>query len=141
MKKYLQKSDSMKKIVLLGLLIILFIQCTTVKKQNAQLDVFISVKKMKQDVDYTYQKLQQLHPNLYGYIDKSVLDYKFDSLKTTITSPLKPINFYKKLSPLVAAVRQGHSLVYTPTKQLTKKEAKLLEKKALVLFRNLIWMS
>jgi hypothetical protein len=41
-------------------------------------------------------------------IDKPSLDYKFDSLKTTITSPLKPLGFYKKLSPLVAAVRQGH---------------------------------
>jgi hypothetical protein len=42
---------------------------------------------MKQDVDYTYQKLQQLHPNLYGYIDKSVLDYKFDSLKLRLLVP------------------------------------------------------
>jgi C-terminal processing protease CtpA/Prc len=84
---------------------------------------------MKQDVDFTYKKLQQLHPNLYGYIDKAALDHKFDSLKKTITSPLKPLGFYKKLSPLVAAVRQGHSQVYTPTKQFTKKESKALTKK------------
>jgi hypothetical protein len=80
MKKYLLKMYNMKKILPV-LTVLLFIQCSSVKKQNAQLDVFISVEKMKQDVDYTYQKLQQLHPNLYGYIDKSVLDYKFDSLK------------------------------------------------------------
>lgn len=108
---------------------LLFIQCSSVQKQNAQLETLISVEKMKQDVDYTYQKLQQLHPNLYGYIDKEALDYKFDSLKKAINSPLKPLGFYKKLSPLVAAVRQGHSLVYTPAKQFTKKEAKVLEKK------------
>lgn len=119
----------MKKVLSLVLTTILFIQCSSVKKENAQLDTLISVEKMKQDVDYTYQKLQQLHPNLYGYIDKAALDYKFDSVKKTITSPLKPLDFYKKLSPLVAAVRQGHSLVYTPTKQFTKKEAKILEKK------------
>ena len=129
MKKYLPKMYSMKKILLITFAAILFIECSSVKKENAQLDTLISVEEMKQDVDYTYRKLQQLHPNLHGYIDKSALDYKFDSLKTTITSPLKPLGFYKKLSPLVAAVRQGHSLVYTPTKQLTKKEAKLLEKK------------
>jgi hypothetical protein len=62
---------------------------------------------MKQDVDYTY-KTTAITSNLYAYIDKPSLDYKFDSLKTTITSPLKPLVFYKKLSPLVAAVRQGH---------------------------------
>lgn len=119
----------MKKILLLVLTVLLFIQCSSVKKQNAQLDTLISVAQMKQDVDFTYQKLQRLHPNLYGYIDKAALDYKFDSVKKTITSPLKPLGFYKKLSPLVAAVRQGHSQVYTPTKQFTKKEAKILEKK------------
>lgn len=121
--------DNMKKILLLVLTVLLFIQCSSVKKYNAQLDALISVEKMKQDVDFTYQKLQRLHPNLYGYIDKGALDYKFDSVKKTITSPLKPLGFYKKLSPLVAAVRQGHSQVYTPTKQFTKKEAKILEKK------------
>jgi len=119
----------MKKLSGLLAIALFSINCSTVKRKNAQLDVFISVEQMQQDVDYTYQKLKQLHPNLYTYIDKPSLDYKFDSLKTTITSPLKPLGFYKKLSPIVAAVRQGHSLVYTPTKQLTKKEAKLLEKK------------
>jgi C-terminal processing protease CtpA/Prc len=119
----------MKKILLLVLTVLLFIQCSSVKNKNAQLETLLSVEKMKQDVDYTYQKLQRLHPNLYGYIDKAALDYKFDSVKKTITSPLKPLGFYKKLSPLVAAVRQGHSQVYTPTKQFTKKEAKILEKK------------
>jgi hypothetical protein len=37
--------------------------------------------KMKQDVDYTYQKTSAIASNLYGYIAKSILDYKFDSLK------------------------------------------------------------
>lgn len=121
----------MKKTVVLLCLLILFTQCTSVKNQNAQLDVFISVVKMKQDVDYTYLRLQQLHPNLYGYINKSSLDYKFDSLKTTLTIPLKPLGFYKKLSPLIAAVRQGHSQVYAPSKRFTKKETKGLAKKGI----------
>jgi C-terminal processing protease CtpA/Prc len=129
MKKYLPKMYSMKKVLVFTLTAILFIECSSIKKENAQLDDLVSVEEMKQDVDYTYRKLQQLHPNLYGYIDKSILDYKFDSLKTTITSPLKPLGFYKKLSPLVAAVRQGHSLVYAPAKQFTKKESKALTKK------------
>ena len=119
----------MKKILLLVLTVLLFIQCSSVKKHNAQLDTLISVEKMKQDVDFTYLQFQRLHPNLYGYIDKAALDYKFDSVKKTITSPLKPLGFYKKLSPFVAAVRQGHSQVYIPIKKFTKKEAKVLEKK------------
>jgi hypothetical protein len=37
-------------------LVILFIQCTSVKKCTIKCTIHISVEKMKQDVDYTYQK-------------------------------------------------------------------------------------
>jgi hypothetical protein len=38
-------------------------------------------------------KTTAITSNLYGYIDKSILDYKFDSLKTTIT--VQTFWFYK----------------------------------------------
>jgi hypothetical protein len=44
------------------------------------------------------KKLQQLHPNLYAYIDKPSLDYQFDSLKLRLLVA-QTIGFYKKLSP------------------------------------------
>ncbi|WP_366187178.1 S41 family peptidase [Flavobacterium ovatum] len=121
----------MKKIILFAFVILFFTQCTSVKKQNAHLDKFISTEKLKLDVDFTYKKLQQLHPNLYGYISQSVLDSKFDSLKQTITQPLKPLDFYKKLSPVVAAIRQGHTHLYAPTTVFTKRETKTLLKKGI----------
>jgi C-terminal processing protease CtpA/Prc len=121
----------MKKIILFVFTILFFTKCTSVKKQNAHLDKFISTKKLKSDVDFTYKTLQQLHPNLYGYISQSVLDSKFDSLKQTIIEPLKPLGFYKKLSPIVAAIKQGHTYVYGPTKLFTKKETKALLKKGI----------
>lgn len=121
----------MKKIILLGFVILLFVQCNSVKKQNAHYNALIPVSKLQEDIDFTYKKLQQLHPNLYDYITKSALDYKFDSLKTTITTPLKPLDFYKKISPIVAAVRQGHLYVYAPVVQMIKKESKALLNKGI----------
>jgi hypothetical protein len=61
---------------------------------------------LKSDVDFTHTKLQNLHPNLYWYISKSALDFKFDSIKSTIDQPITPLAF-KKLSPIVAAVRKA----------------------------------
>ncbi len=119
----------MKKIFILVFLSLLFVQCTSVKNHNSHLNDLISEKNLKSDVDFTYKKLQQLHPNLYWYISKKDLDYKFDSLKTTIRKPMKSLDFYKKLSPVVAAVRQGHTFVYPATKLMTKKETKALLKK------------
>lgn len=109
--------------------LLFFAQCSSVKKHNDQLTKLIQVDELKSDVDFTYKKLQNLHPNLYWYIAKKDLDYKFDSLKFAINRPITRLAFYKKLSPVVSAVRQGHTLVYPPEKLMTKKETKALLKK------------
>jgi hypothetical protein len=119
----------MKKIILFVFILLYFTQCGSVKKHNAHLTELIPIAQLKSDVDFTYRKLQKLHPNLYWYISKPALDSKFDSLKTRISKPITPLEFYKKLSPVVAAVRQGHSYLYPASKQMTNKETKALIKK------------
>jgi hypothetical protein len=119
----------MKKIIPYAFILLFFAQCSSVKKYNEYLTELIAVDKLKSDVDFTYKKLQHLHPNLYWYIAKKDLDYKFDSLKSTITAPITPLAFYKKVSPVVSAVRQGHTFIYPPEKLMTKKETKALLKK------------
>ena len=113
----------------LSTVIILFLiqSCVSAKKYNAKLEKPISKEKLHQDVDFAYEKLQKLHPNLYWYISKKDLDFKFDSLKTTINSPLKPAGFYQKLAPIVAEIREGHLRLVPPEKMLTKKEIKKLK--------------
>lgn len=121
----------MRKTALLVFMTLFFVQCASVKKHNAHLNDLISAEKLKSDVDFAYLKLQKLHPNLYWYISKKELDYKFDSLKSSITKPMLPFDFYRTLSPVVAAVREGHLVVYPPTKLLTKKQTKALLKKGI----------
>lgn len=121
----------MRKIVLFSFVMLFFVQCSSIKKHNKHLNDLIAEEKLKSDVDFTYRKLQELHPNLYWYISKEALDYKFDSLKATITKPITKFEFYKKISPVVAAVRQGHLAVYPPIKLFTKRETKSLIKKGI----------
>jgi hypothetical protein len=121
----------MRKIILFVFILLFFIQCNSVKKHNAHLKALIPIDQLKSDVDFTYTKLQNLHPNLYWYISKSALDFKFDSIKSTINQPITPPAFYKKLSPIVAAVRQGHSYLYPASTQMTKKETKALVRKGI----------
>ena len=83
----------MKKSLLLLLSIVLLISCNSVKRHNSQVNNPISVQKLKKDVDFAYQKLQKFQPALYWYISKEKLDFKFDSLKTTITKPLSSYEF------------------------------------------------
>jgi C-terminal processing protease CtpA/Prc len=119
----------MKKILFLSFFCLLFLQCTSVKEHNEHLNDLIPEKDLKADVDFAYKKLQRLQPKLYWYVSKKELDYKFDSLKNTITKPMTSFEFYKKLSPVIASVRQGHLIVSPSLKIMNKAENKALKDK------------
>lgn len=109
--------------------------CVSVKKYNQKHEILIAPELLKQDVDFAHEKLQKLHPKLYWYISKETLDYKFDSLKATIKTPLKPNDFYRKLAPVISQVKEGHLRLVPLDKRLTRKEIKNLEKQKGLLSR------
>ncbi|MGK6340658.1 S41 family peptidase [Chryseobacterium sp. DT-3] len=103
--------------------------CASIKRHNEQRAACIGPEELKEDIDYAYLKLQKMHPQLYWYISKKDLDRKFDSLKQTINQPLTPLQFYFKLQPVIADIREGHLSLKIPIKKFTKKEIKTLENK------------
>ncbi|OCB78661.1 S41 family peptidase [Flavobacterium crassostreae] len=121
----------MKKTLPLLLLLYFFVQCNTVSKQNTHYQTLIPAPKLQADVAFAYKQLQKLHPNLYLYSSKWTLDHQFDSLKNTITTPMTPLAFFKKISPVVAAVKQGHLFVQAPRIKYTKKQTKALLQKGI----------
>ena len=107
----------------------LFASCSSVKQHNKNIYALRSEKELQKDVDYLHKKLQKLHPKLDWYISKQELDYKFDSLKYTITSPMTGNEFYRKISPLLASVRQGHNNMSPLVEKVSPKEVKTYKKK------------
>lgn len=103
--------------------------CTSIRRHNEQRAACIGPDELKEDIDYAYLKLQKMHPQLYWYISKKDLDYKFDSLKQTIHQPLTPLQFYFKLQPVIADIREGHLALRIPRKKFTKSQIKALEHK------------
>lgn len=124
----------MKKTSVFFFLLILT-SCVSVQKYNEKLQTPISAEKLREDVDFANHNLEKLHPNLYWYISKEKLKYQFDSLKSTLVQPLKPNEFYSKLAPIIANVKQAHLRLVPPAKRLTKKEIKNLEKQKGLLSR------
>jgi len=100
-----------------------------VKKYNEQRLSLIPPEKLREDVDFAYKKLREMHPNINWYISKEKLDFKFDSLKTTINKPLSAAQFYFKLQPVIAQIREGHLSLKIPAKRFSKKEIKALKNK------------
>ncbi len=111
------------------LLLLFVLSCQSVRKHNAFLDREIPVAKLRSDVDFTYDKLKRFHPHLYWYISKDTLDHKFDSIKNTITHPMRPNDFYFKLAPVVASVNEGHLRLRPIFRQSSRKEEKALKDK------------
>ena len=90
--------------------------CTSVKEYNSAItEKKHSVEALRQDVDLSHQILKDGHPGLYWYISKKQLDFKFDSLKNAINEPLTTTQFYQKLSPVIAAVKCGHTALRFPS--------------------------
>lgn len=106
---------------------VLVTNCTSVEKYNKKIEQPISVENLKKDIDFVQKKLVKLHPDLYLYIPKEKLEFKFDSLRNTIKQPMTSKEFYFAISPIVASVRQGHMSMSPVSKRIPKKEAKRLK--------------
>ena len=119
----------MKNIFLLTSIILFFSSCSSVEKHNAQITSLHTVETLKKDVDKAYTQLKRHHPNINLYITKERLDYKMDSLKKSINTPLTSYQFYAKISPVIGSIKQGHIGVFTPKKHFERKEYKALSKK------------
>ena len=118
-----------KKILPCLLIIILVLEgCVSVEKYNEQQTDLRSVKGLTSDIEYAQHKLESLHPDLYHYISKKDLEYKFDSLKSSLTKPMTSYDFYFKLSPVIASIKQGHTQTLPFTKRLKYKEKILVKK-------------
>ena len=119
----------MKNIILLFASYLLSIGCSSIQKNNQNIDVLFPAEKLRADIDFTFQKLQKLQPKMDWYITKEKLAFKFDSLKNSIQTPMTPNDFHKKLILVTNAIGQGHLVVYPKTKLLTKKETAKLVKR------------
>lgn len=120
----------MKLKLLLLIAFIIFCSCGSVKKHNEQISKLHSPQELREDVDAAYNQLKKYHPRLYQYTSKERLDFKFDSLKESIKTPLYSRDFYEKLAAVVTNVRQGHISVSPPHLLRTRKERKELRDKS-----------
>jgi C-terminal processing protease CtpA/Prc len=124
--------NSYKKAFLILFVLALFalnFSCTSIKKMNYLVDQKKhEPSELIKDVDYTYKVLTKGHPGIYWYIEKKQLDFKFDSLKQNLTTPLTTKEFYKKLAPIIAEIRCGHTRLILVTKKLTKNQKDSIEK-------------
>ena len=107
-------------------LVILLQSCVSINRYNSQINTKKSVAELQSDVDYIQHKVEKLHPDLYHYISKTDLNDKFDSLRSSITTPMTSNDFYFRLSPVIASIKQGHTQTFPLTKKLKYNDKKTI---------------
>ncbi len=119
----------MKQLFLGILATLVLISCGSVKKHNENITKLHSIEELREDVDKLYHQLKKHHPKLYQYTPQEVMEFKFDSLKQSIKTPMNSRSFYKKVAPVLTSVRQGHVSIRPLGKRFERKERKALNKK------------
>ncbi len=114
----------MKNYIYLSFLILLISSCGSLEKYNAEILELHTPVELHEDIDKTYIRLKRAHPKLYQYISKEELDFKFDSLKKSIVSPMSSKAFYNSMAPVVKTIGQGHIGLSSPNLRRTKEERK-----------------
>lgn len=70
--------------------------------------------KLKEDLDFLFKTIDQVHPNMYAYTSKEEFAKYRNELYKQINRPMNQIEFYKLTAPVVAALKNSHTGVYPP---------------------------
>ena len=83
----------------------------TANKENLPL---ISPEKLKEDFQLLKTSLEKTHAGLYPYTPKDSLDYAFNQIESSLNQPMTSINFYRKITPLLQLIGNGHTHFHAP---------------------------
>jgi len=114
----------MKKNIFLLIVSIIITSCGSIDNYNQVVTQLHPVEDLHDDADAIYKQLKRNHPHLYQFTTKETLDFKFDSLKSAIKTPMDSRSFYKQLSQVTKYVGQGHMSIAPPNIAFNKKERK-----------------
>lgn len=101
-----QKDSAMNKVLIL----ILFTWTTTAGQGIRR----IPADELVNDFNILKTTIQEIHPDLYRYTSKTILEREFDSLLRTINTELTEVEFYQKIAPWVALIKNGHTAIRLP---------------------------
>jgi hypothetical protein len=71
----------------------------------------IPLKLLKEDVNFLFKSIEEIHPNPYAYTNKTTIYELKNRLMREIGKPLTQLEFYKLIAPLVASLKEGHTFV------------------------------
>ena len=103
----------------------------------------IPPEKLKEDLDFLFKTIEEVHPNMYAYIIESEFEKYKKELYENIKKPRDKIELYKLVAPVICQLRFGHCNVFPPRFQEFQTQGKFiplsfdLDGKDLIVVKNL----
>jgi len=69
----------------------------------------IPPEKLKEDLDFLFKTIKEVHPNMYAYTSKEEFAPLRDNLYKQIERPMTGLDFYKITAPVIAALKNTHT--------------------------------
>ena len=99
--------DYMKNKIIIYAVLVLFL-CSTAFGQK------LSPAQQISDFDDLCSKLESVHPDLYLYQSKKEYENNKMKIKASMTDSIKISDFYFKIAPFIANIKDGHSMMLPP---------------------------
>lgn len=103
--------------ILICLLEIIPLQAQTTLKETIMAQM--SVSQQKKDLNTLYSHVKSIHAAPFNYISEQSFDALKDSIEQTIVEESSQKDFYLKVAPLLASIRDGHATFGIPTKEFS----------------------
>lgn len=111
--------------------ILIIASCNTRQKYNEALLNAHSEGELLEDFDIMRKTLEEAHPGLNWYISEESLNFKFDSVKALLNKPMKSIEFYNVVAPLISEIKCGHTRMIYPGLKYSREEKNIIREKGI----------
>lgn len=71
----------------------------------------IEPDKLKEDLDFLFKTIEEVHPNMYAYTSKEEFEPLREQLYKDISRPVNLLEFYKLAAPVVASLKNFHTII------------------------------
>jgi hypothetical protein len=92
---------------------------------NGDAQTRFSAEQLKNDLDFLFNKLEYIHPNLYAYTPKEKTLQAISIVKSEIKDSINSIDFWLMVCPIVNNLHHGHTGITPQNSEVNKYISKL----------------
>ena len=76
--------------------------------------------KLKEDLDFLFKTIEEVHPNIYAYTSKVEFDPMREQLYKSLNQPINRLEFYKLIAPVITSLKSGHTFIFPPVDEFSE---------------------